>query len=213
MNKVTMNVQEALGKSKLLEKKYEKALNERDFVTAAKSKDTKILGVPIEEWKSEQKARYDSLTDILNEINAIRCALNQSNAQTKVKIGDKEYTVAEAIYMKQKGVAYKKMLLKKLRENFDRINLFVTSKNEKTMQDAQNFVIQMYGGEKTSAANNTDPAQQIDIYYTNMKLDMIDPISILDKIKKLEKEIDDFETEVDNVLSVSNATTLIEVEF
>ena len=213
MNKVTMNVQEALGKTKLLEKKYEKELAQSDFVAAVKPNDTKISGATIEDWKTTQKARYDRLTDILNEINAIKCALNQSNAQTKVKIGDKEYTVAEAIYMKQSGVSRKKLLLKKLRENFDRINLFVNTKNEKTMVDAENFVIQMYGGDKAAVNASTSSADEIENYYNRRKYDILDPVAVLDKIKKLEKEIDDFETEVDNVLSVSNATTLIKVEF
>lgn len=213
MNKVTMNIQEALGKIKLLEKKYEKTLNEGDFATAVKPNDTKVSGVQLEDWKTNQKARYDSLTDILAEINAIKCALNQSNAQTKVKIGGKEYTVAEAIYMKQNGVGYKKTLLKKLRENFDRINLFVNTKNEQTIQEAERFVIQMYGGDKAAVTASTSSADEIDNYYNRRKYDILDPISVLIKIKELEKEIDDFENEVDNVLSVSNATTLIEVEF
>lgn len=212
MNKVTMNVQEGLGKIKLLEKRYEKQLNEGDFVCATKDSDTKIMGTDVKDWQANQKARYDSLIDISNEIEAIKRALNQSNAQTKVKIGGKEYTVAEAIYMKQNGISYKKMLLKKLKENFERINMFIQSRNEQALKAAENFVIQMYGNKEAVSKSETS-TDEMNSYYNQHKYDMCDSISILDKIKSLENEIDEFETEVDNVLSVSNATTLIEVEF
>ena len=214
MNKVTMNVQQALGKVKLLDKKFIKELSETDFVCAVKGsgKDAKIAGVTLDDWQNNQKANYDSLVDISNEIDAIKRALNQSNAQTKVKIGGKEYTVAEAIYMKQSGISYKKELVKQMKAKFDRVNAFVINQNDKAMVDSENFVSKIYGGEKAPAGVD-DLASVMNSYYSVREHKLVDPISILDKIKKLEKEIDDFETEVDNVLSVSNATTLIEVEF
>ena len=43
--------------------------------------------------------------------------------------------------------------------------------------------------------------------------ELIDPAGIEDYIKKLEKDIIDFKNEVDYVLSESNATTFIEVNF
>lgn len=44
------------------------------------------------------------------------------------------------------------------------------------------------------------------------KLVIYDPISIKDKIEKLEKEIDEFLMEVDFVLSESNSRTTIEID-
>ena len=40
---------------------------------------------------------------------------------------------------------------------------------------------------------------------------MIDPLTLEDKIKELEKEIDEFQKNVDFVLSESNSRTYIEI--
>lgn len=50
-------------------------------------------------------------------------------------------------------------------------------------------------------------------YIENNKYDLIDPLDVASIMEKLENEINEFETEVDAALSVSNALTVIEFEY
>ena len=50
-------------------------------------------------------------------------------------------------------------------------------------------------------------------YYDSHKTEIVDPLKLSDKIKELEEMISAFTSEVDSVLAVSNANTLIEIEY
>ena len=50
-------------------------------------------------------------------------------------------------------------------------------------------------------------------YITNNTYDLIDPIGVTKVMENLLDEINEFETEVDATLSVSNAVTVIEFEY
>jgi hypothetical protein len=60
---------------------------------------------------------------------------------------------------------------------------------------------------------SADKIAQLEKDYRELhEKEILDPIGIAEEIKKLEKEIKDFETEVDYVLSDSNASTFVEVD-
>jgi hypothetical protein len=46
-------------------------------------------------------------------------------------------------------------------------------------------------------------------YIENNTFDLVDPIGVSGKIQELENEINEFEAEIDAVLSTSNAMTMI----
>ena len=50
-------------------------------------------------------------------------------------------------------------------------------------------------------------------YIENNTYDLIDPLNVTDLIEKLTEEINEFNTEIDAALSVSNALTVIEFEY
>ena len=61
---------------------------------------------------------------------------------------------------------------------------------------------------------NTDEIEKTrkDFIFNNT-FELVDPIKVKDKIDSLEKEISEFESEIDAALSVSNAVTEIEVTY
>ena len=109
-----MTIHKALCELKTLDSRIQDAIRRSTFCFANKHSNQKIHGIPIEDVKKECKAAYQSISDLISRRNAIKCAVVLSNATTKVTIGGKEYTVAEAIEMKNNGMALLKYLLDKL---------------------------------------------------------------------------------------------------
>ena len=109
-----MTVHKALCELKTLDSRTQKCMQQNPFVFANKHANSKVAGVSIGDYCKEVQASYQSANDLIARRDAIKRAVTLSNATVKVTIGGKEYTVAEAIELKNHGVPLKQMLLKKL---------------------------------------------------------------------------------------------------
>ena len=158
------------------------------------------------------QGNYDKATDLIKRYNAIKRAVTLSNAVTKVKINDTEYTVAEAIYMNNRGVEFDEMLLEELRNQYRKAQTKIAKNNEGLQEKAEQYVIGIYGS-KEGKVNTDDFEKAQKDFMTAHEYELVDPINILEKIEKLEEKITAFKAEVDAVLSESNATTTIEIEY
>ena len=103
MTTETMNIHQALVELKTLNKRIESAIREGEWVVANKHSNGKIGGIDLKDFVEEVKSRYQKVTDLIARAEAIKRAVVNSNAITKVTIAGKEYTVAEAIDMKNNG--------------------------------------------------------------------------------------------------------------
>ena len=52
-----------------------------------------------------------------------------------------------------------------------------------------------------------------DTYIAQNTIDFIDPLNAEKKLQELSQKLDTFESKVDAALSVSNATTMIEIDY
>ena len=95
--KEQMTVHKALAELKIIDSRIENAISGGTYVVANKHSNTKIHGVTIDEFKTQMKSDFQKVTDLIARRNAIKRAVVASNATTKVKVGNVEYTVAEAI--------------------------------------------------------------------------------------------------------------------
>lgn len=109
-----MTVHKALCELKTLDSRIQKCMQQNPFVFANKHANSKVAGVSVGDYCKEVQASYQSANDLIARRDAIKRAVTLSNATVKVTIGGKEYTVAEAIELKNHGVPLKQMLLKKL---------------------------------------------------------------------------------------------------
>lgn len=213
MTTETMTIHEALSELKMLDKRIYSKINERAFCAANKHSNQKINGISIDDIKSEVKARYASITDLINRRAAIRNALSLSNATTKVIIGDTEYTVAEAIEMKKSGIENKMSLLDKLREDYnDAVSTIARNNGDKLTNAADAYINGLFGSKEKTP--NTDEMKKMrDMYIAQNTYDMIDPLGISDVISALSKDVDEFVAKVDAKISVSNAITTITINY
>lgn len=209
----TMNVHKALSEVKILNNRIIGKISECQFCIANKVGNKTIKGKSLDEWKRSVQDNWTSIATLINRRNALKQAISKSNASTEVTIAGKVYTVAEAIEMKQYGMDYYNNLLNKLRNDFSEANRSVEKVNTEADTQATNYAQNCVGSDKA----NTETLREIEnirnAYYDSHKAELIDPIDITKKIAELEQKISDFTSEVDSVLSVSNATTLITIEY
>lgn len=212
MTKEKMTVHKALAELKILRDRIPNTIDSGTYCIENKYSNEKIKGVSVESYKATMQGNYDKATDLIKRYNAIKRAVTLSNAVTKVRINDTEYTVAEAIYMNNRGVEFDEMLLEELRNQYRKAQTKIAKNNEGLQEKAEQYVIGIYGS-KEGKVNTDDFEKAQKDFMTAHEYELVDPINILEKIEKLEEKITAFKAEVDAVLSESNATTTIDIEY
>ena len=210
--KETMTVHKALAELKLLDSRCEKAISSCVFCVANKKNSNKIDGIDKEEYIKGMQASYDSAADLIKRETAIKKAVSLSNAITKVTICGTDYTVAEAIGMKNHGIKRKKTLLERMKNHLAIVQERITSENFNLDDKADRYIIDLYGS-KEIKEKSEEMRKSREQYIENHQYVLIDPLKIKEKIEKLEEEINAFMAEVDSELSCSNALTEIEIEY
>lgn len=208
-----MTVHKALAELKLLDDRIDKAIAEGIYCAANKHSNDKINGIDIEDYKKLVQSRYDKATDLIRRRNAIKRAVVLSNAVTKVTIAEKEYTVAEAIEMKNHGVEFDKELLNTMHSRYEAAQIVIKEQNENDLEERANQYVTAIYGNKEGKTNTADIEKVKNDFITANQYELVDPLNILEKMETLEKKINDFMAEVDSTLSVSNALTEIEIEY
>lgn len=207
-----MTIHKALCELKILDSRINNAISSARFCLANKHSNEKVNGVTVEEYQETMKASYNKASDLIRRREAIKRAVVLSNAKTIIKIGGKEYTVAEAIEMNNHGIDLKLQLKNAMKKQYDSAMTAIISKNSVVDDKATEYVVGLFGQKESKTANEEyEKARKSYIEANTMEL--IDPVNILEKIEALEIEIADFTTEVDSALSVSNALTEITVEY
>lgn len=207
-----MTIHKALCELKILDSRINNAISSARFCLANKHSNEKVNGVTVEEYQETMKASYNKASDLIRRREAIKRAVVLSNAKTIVKIGGKEYTVAEAIEMNNHGIDLKLQLKNAMKKQYDSAMTTIISKNSVVDDKATEYVVGLFGQKESKTANEEyEKARKSYIEANTMEL--IDPVNILEKIETLEVEIANFTTEVDSALSVSNALTEITVEY
>ena len=211
--KETMTVHKALCELKVLGDRIDKEINALTFLGVCKHSTQKIDGVLVKDYIDNTKAKYKSVMTLVNRRNAIKQAIILSNAVTKVTIGGKEYTVAEAIDMKSNGIRYLRNILGKMEGHWTRAQAMAERENgEKLDLRADAYVKSLYEG--SDMKNLSKELQELrENFVTSQMVDIIDPIDVQKEMQTIRDHIDSFTTEVDSALSVSNALTTINVEY
>lgn len=211
-----MNIHQALSELKLLNSRINKLTdrysNDYSYIGVAKMSSTNMqqpIGTSIENYKSLAQGNMDSALDLIHRYNAIKSAVVLSNATTKVVIGGIEMTVAEAIERKS-TIKYKKSLLSTLMTQRNKAHNLVLDHNLRVDADIDAEIDRM--NQSTDKRDNNFLKEYRESQEKLRKLQVIDPLGLDARIKTLEEEIGTFESEVDYVLSTSNAITKITID-
>lgn len=208
-----MNVHQALAELKMLDKRIGNAIREGSFVVPNKHSNTKIGGIDIKDHIADVKSRYQKIQDLIARRNAIKRAVVQSNAVTRVMIGNVEYTVAEAIDMKNHGMEYLLTLRDRLSLEYKMAKQDADQKNGSDLSRRADDYIRTMVGNTDVKGMTEDVKKMRDDFVVAQTTELVDPICVLGEIQVMNDEIDSFLTNVDACLSVSNATTEIEITY
>lgn len=196
MEKLT--VTRGLSTLKLLEKRIHKKA-ESTFISVNISDQTN---------SSDIKGNYDSIMDLIKYRNDLKAAIMLSNAKTIVTINNEEMSVAEAIDRKS-SIAYLKLLVNSLKEQLMDARMIADNHNRNQESRLDALLEANFGSDTKHKAENFKTIA--DEFWKKNKADLIDPLDLQKKIETLTEEIDNFENEVDLVLSESNATTFLDL--
>ena len=209
--KETMTVHQALCDIKVSDSKIADAIGDLCVVTANRQNATKVNGIDPKEFTENAKSGYQKVISLINRNNALKRAINDYNAKTIIQVGDKSYSVAEAIYMMNNGLNAKRSLINCLTATLKKSERTINEENgdKLTMAAERNATIQ-FGSDKHKSE---EMLEFIENYKEKNQYILVDPLKIRDKIEELQAEVDDFASKVDAAIQVSNATTEITIEY
>lgn len=217
MTQEKMTVHKALAELKTMDDRISKAINAVTYTMAVKHSAEKINGVTIADFKENIKSGYQKVKDLMARRDAMKRAVVMSNATTKVKVGDKEYTVAEAIEIKNHGMDYKRQLRAKIVMDYQRAYVELDRNSgdaiEKRAEQYVLSVIQAQPKDSKMAIDSDAMKALRKDYIENNTYDLIDPLNVTKIMETMLDEITSFEAEIDAALSCSNALTVIEFEY
>lgn len=206
-----LSITRALSELKLLKKRHEKLLGECNPI--AVKHGSRLMGEYVsykpEDFEKNIDPGMQAVEKLEDLIFEIKSKINYSNSKTIVKIGTKEMTVQEAIVQKDL-ISFKEARLKMLKEKLLNARaLYERAVNDNKMNIAKQ--VQDLSGK--SADKKVDPELEKNISESVEKLYKVEFVdhNLVDKIKVLENEIEEFNTNVDFALSESNSITTIEI--
>lgn len=209
MSNEKMSIHRGLAEIKLLDSRIDRAITEGIYCTHNKRSNQKIQGMEIQDFKDKViKSSFDKVEELIKRRQRIKSAIVKSNALTDVEIAGNKMSVAEAIERKM-SIEYDRDFLNKLKQQYSTALLNIERNNATLTERADAQINALYQNKE-----NVDPVKIQSLrndFIDENTFDLIDPVNIKAKIDKLEKEIEDFEVEVDFKLSESNATTFIEI--
>lgn len=207
-----ISVTRALTEVKHLNDRINRATSAQ-FVGNARGKDSfkVVLGnnQSVTDVESVFKQNLQSAIDLIARRDLLKRKIVESNSLTKIEVAGEIMSVSEAIE-KKASIPYKNNLLASLRDQYRRVLTTAEQHNAKLYQEIDNAVQQAYSNDK----GKVDAEQYEAVAKPRLQrneVSVIDSIEIQKVIDKLDQEISSFVSEIDFVLSESNAKTMIEV--
>ena len=217
MTKEQMTIHRALSELKTIDARINSAMRDTTYVLAVKHSAEKINGMTVKNFKDKMISGHQKVTDLIARRDAMKRAVVLSNATTKVKIGDKEMTIAEAIDAKNHGMEFKKALLRQITAaNVAAQNDLNRNDGEALEKKAEKYVLDVIAAQPKDSKMSVDSDAMKALrktYIENNTYDLIDPLDVKKIMEDLDADIHEFEAEVDSALSCSNALTVIEFEY
>lgn len=210
MRKITIT--EALCELKLYDSKIQKAIINCQLVNTGKKSSDMLGHVKKDTFKDKAKADYQSINDLISNRDALKRAVVLSNATTNVTVNGEEMTVAAAIE-KKSSIQYLKDLLIAMKDQYSDATRLMQRNNDKMEAQIDKMLESFVGKDSDKKVDKNDLDNIAGTYRLANEFELVDPLSIADKIAELESYISGFEGAVDTSLSISNSITYIEVDF
>ena len=210
---IQISVTRGLVQLKRLEEKIQRDIRMiSEFVTVNKVQEKNVLNGTMtkKQYNEYVQSKWQSLMDKISLRQEIKDEIVKSNANTVVTIAGKKYTIAQAIEKKNNIEKFEKPISAMLNGAYAKALNSVEMKNDEVVENAEkNFFGR--GEERRKNESNKDLLDAMEIYINSRKFEIIDPLNIKKLKEEFENGILDFIAEVDQVLTESNSTTMIQI--
>ena len=210
MKKETMSVHRALAELKLIDNKISDEINKAKFAGIKRKASDSIHSMSVKDFKQKSLSSFQAIKDLIKRKDAIKSAVVLSNATTKVKDGDKEFTVAEAID-KKNTIQNTVDLIKELKRAYNQNHLVVENFNEQLNDEALNYFKQIT--ENKDKLNDNAFKALVGAYKEEREKEVVTGFDVLKEQEEMANELNEFLTNVDYILSESNTETKITIEY
>jgi len=213
MSQTTMNISRALAEIKRIDDRVTRLTSESVFVAIAIGKGDKQKmhtgNESVLQTASKMQSAFDKIQAEILMRSKIKAAIVKSNAETQIALGGTVMTVAEAIELK-KSIQLKKVLCAQMQRQLVTMRSTVDTLNAKLEQQIETNLATIYGSDKSKVDASTfdmvsKPQREA------KEASLLDPLKLETKIEQLNEDISAVETELDYLLSTSNAVTVISV--
>ena len=214
-----MLVTQALDERDLLVKKITDKIQKMRTVDTKKKNEEKTVTehVTPEEFGNTASAAYQQVMDLIDRYQRIDAAIVASNAASVVKTSYGDFTVAEAIALRNRlkgnGIydssgAFEDQLASQMERQYQMAVQTADMKNKGLESQAETMRLSILG--KDSKVKDAKPLEVVDAYIRENTTEVIDPLESQKKAEELRSRIDTLLSELDTQIKVSNATTMIE---
>lgn len=207
MAELQMTMHQLLVKLKTIDDRINRSMEER-FITSGKGKKPDFGGLTIEDMNSQLKAHFQTTKALISNKTALEAAKIKSNACTVVTIGNKTITVAEAIKMKETSKYTRSFLSRLMNQTQQAIN-DVNRKNEIVAERMHSQILAI--GNTDDKSNSEFIKTYCDEYVESNGYILYDPNKLMTEVTKMQKEVEEFDSNIDAILSTSNALTMVDV--
>jgi hypothetical protein len=206
-----ITVTEALAELTLLQKRIEStraALENNTLITVVEVGKVPTGFKSREEYEVNAKALVQKVQALLDRRRAIKRAIVVSNASTRVTVATEEMTVAEAIEMKN-FIDYYEAILDTMQSAYTQTRSQYEKAQAKIKERLDKLALEVLG--KNEAVNSDQYQSLVDSFMAREGVELLDPTNISKEIERRTIFIEEFKSTCDRVLSISNATTTVEI--
>ena len=209
-----ITITQALSELKVLDSRIRSSTRSLVLVAAKRKSETTIGGRSVEKFKQEEKSKLQQIEKLIENRSEIKRKVIKSNAETSVTIAGVVMTVAEALEYKS-SIGYKIELRDRMNASLSdaikRENL-LKDELERKVSSMTDSAMQASGS--TSKSDGSGIVEMITQLQKNMTPDFIDSVDggLQARVEALDVEIDEFISNVDIIITISNASTIIRLE-
>lgn len=209
MAEKTLSVYEALIEISRLNDKIEKfnSSSTSPLFLAYSTENAKYIeGMEKDKYINLLKSNYDSCRHLISNLSEYKAKVALSNALTKISVGGKEYTIAEAIQRKQ-NINTEIRFIRIMEDQLKEVSTKISMKNNSVRAGLAEYL------EKVKSENATpeEIEKLTDTYNEKNLFTLIDPNKIAETISDKRQELETFLSDIDAKITSSNCQTMITV--
>lgn len=205
---MAITIHRGLTELKTLDDRITRAIHEGTFCAGNKRSNKKINGISLDEYDRVIQGSYDKVVGLISRRNLIKSAIVESNAKTHVSVAGDILTVAQAIERKA-SINYDKALVARMKKDYLMVTGSINKQNEELPKKLETYLTSILGNKDQAKPEEIE--EHTKLFMSRNEWDFIDPLKIKSVVDGMEEKIMAFETDVDSVLSESNAVTFIDV--